>query len=303
MERNKGRSILTELSDYVVIDLETTGLDPKFDEIIELGAVKIQDGQIIDTFEQLIKPSFEIDEFITELTGISNDMLATAPCISEILPRFLDFVGDSVVIGHNVNFDINFIYDSCLSLLQREFGNDFLDTMRLARRLLPDLKHHRLKDLKKYYAINVEKEHRGLADCLATFELYHRLINDARSKGIDIDKTTNSIHKSSGVKASDIVASSDVTEDSIIEGKVVVFTGTLARMPRREAMQVVADKGGLNGDNVTKDTNYLVIGNAEYSCALKDGKSNKRKKAEKLISSGSDLQIISEDTFFDMIEE
>ena len=110
---HKGKSIIDVPRSYVVIDIETTGLSPVYDEIIEVGAIKIQNGQIIDTFESLIKPSFKpwgnyIDEFIEELTGITNEMLADAPDVLDIFPKFLEFIDDNIIIGHNVNFDINF---------------------------------------------------------------------------------------------------------------------------------------------------------------------------------------------------
>ena len=117
----KGRSLLINLSDYIVLDLETTGLDPKYDSIIEAAAAQIHNGEIVKTFQSLINPGFEISGFITELTGISNDMLTTAPELEQVFPKFLDFVGDSIVVGHNVNFDVNFIYDNCMYLFEKAF--------------------------------------------------------------------------------------------------------------------------------------------------------------------------------------
>ena len=112
LREQKGKSLIDIPNNYVVFDIETTGLDPEFDEIIEIGAVKIKDGIKIDTFNSLIKPEYEIDEFITELTGITNEMVENAPSIDEVLPKFMDFIKDYIIIGHNVNFDINFFYDN-----------------------------------------------------------------------------------------------------------------------------------------------------------------------------------------------
>jgi len=103
----KGNSLLAIYSSYVAIDLETTGLDPHWDEIIEVAATRVDDGVITDRFQSLINPKCEIDEFITELTGIINEMLFSAPNLETILPKYLEFIGDSIVVGHNVNFDIN----------------------------------------------------------------------------------------------------------------------------------------------------------------------------------------------------
>lgn len=130
----KGESLLALPDQYIVVDLETTGLDPLWNDIIEFGAVRVAAGSIVNRFSSLVNPGYEIDEFITELTGITNEMLSSAPVIADVLLDFLNFIGDNVVVGHNVNFDVNFIYDNCVSTLNRPFPNNFIDTMRLSRR-------------------------------------------------------------------------------------------------------------------------------------------------------------------------
>lgn len=97
----------------LVIDLETTGLDPSYDEIIELAAVRVENKAIVPEFQSLVKPSFPIDGFITELTGITNEMLSNAPSVDAVLPSFFDYAGQSTVVAHNANFDVNFLYDVC----------------------------------------------------------------------------------------------------------------------------------------------------------------------------------------------
>ena len=149
----KGTSSICFPNNYVLIDIETTGLSPDYDEIIELAAIKVCNNEIIDTFSSFVKPSFEIDEFITELTGITNSMVSNAPDITSVIDKYLDFIGENIIIGHNVNFDINFIYD----FAQKNgynFSNDFVDTMRLFRKLHPELKHHRLSDMCSLYKID-----------------------------------------------------------------------------------------------------------------------------------------------------
>ena len=115
---------------YVVFDLETTGLSPFKDEIIEIGAVKVdKEGQIVDTFTTLVKPARPVSEFIRNLTGISNEMLADAPSIYTALPRFNDFVGDAMVIGHNVTFDIAFVQQKAKIYQDIKFLNPYIDTL------------------------------------------------------------------------------------------------------------------------------------------------------------------------------
>ena len=172
---DKGNSLIDIIKDFVVVDIETTGLDPRYDEIIEISALKIRNNEIVGTFSELIKPTYEIDEFITELTGITNDMLNEANQINVVLPKFMEFVGTDIIIGHNVNFDINFLYDNLLECNESTLNNDFIDTLRIARRVLKDLKHHRLDDLTMYFNITQRDKHRALNDCKLTLEVYLKL--------------------------------------------------------------------------------------------------------------------------------
>ena len=108
----KGKSIIDFPSKYVVLDIETTGLDPSYNKIIELSAIRVVNNAEVDSFSSLVKPINPIDDFITGLTGITNDMVLEAPSIEDVLPQFCEFVGGNVIVGHNVNFDI--LYDNLL---------------------------------------------------------------------------------------------------------------------------------------------------------------------------------------------
>ncbi len=161
---------------YVVFDLETTGLSPFKDEIIEIGAVKVdKDGQIADTFTTLVKPIRPVSEFIRNLTGISNEMLSDAPSIYTALPRFIDFVGEATVIGHNVTFDIAFVQQKAKIYQDIKFLNPYIDTLTLTRKVYPGLKSYKLQDLIKEYNLKTYAAHRALADVVATQQLYELL--------------------------------------------------------------------------------------------------------------------------------
>ncbi|MFR5048695.1 MAG: exonuclease domain-containing protein [Faecalispora sporosphaeroides] len=295
----KGISLLLLPSSYTVIDLETTGLDPQWNDIIEFGALRVEDSVVVDRFSSLVNPGYEIDDFITELTGITNEMLSTAPDINNVLQKFLDFIGDSIVIGHNVNFDINFIYDTCIEILHKPFKNNFIDTMRLSRRLFPQERHHRLCDLIDRFCVSDTIEHRALADAEQTNRCYLYMKQYMEDNGFDIKSI---LPTKNTFSAKDIQASTnEFDETSPIYAKVFVFTGTLERMTRKEAMQIVVDNGGKCGDGVNKNTNYLVLGNYDYCTTIKGGKSTKQKKAEQLKLAGFDIEIISENVFYDMI--
>ena len=297
------KSIISFPNEYVMIDTETTGFSAEWDSMIEIGALKIRNGEIVDTFETFVKYDGELPEFITQLTGITNEMLYDAPAPQEAVKAFIDFLDNDMIVGYNVSFDIDFIREDLKKYFDIEMNNDYIDCMRIARKLFPEEKHHRLKDMRKIFKIEVDKEHRASHDCIATKAVFEKLREVAIEKYGSIEAFQKSFaHKD--LKAGDISTQNtafDVTHP--LFGMTCVFTGTLEKMTRREAMQAVVDVGGAVGDNVTKDTNYLVLGNNDYCTTIKDGKSTKQKKAESLMLKGNDIAIIPENVFYEMLEK
>jgi len=161
------------LENYTVLDLETTGLDPKKEKIIEIGAVRIRNGSPDEMFKQLVHPGREIDMRVTELTGISRDMLENAPDIEKVLPELLTFLGEDVLVGHRILFDYSFVKKAAVNA-GREFEKMGLDTLKLARVCLPEQPSKRLTDLCSYYGITYQA-HRAYEDALATHRLYQKL--------------------------------------------------------------------------------------------------------------------------------
>lgn len=139
VREGKGKSLIAFPEEYVAVDLETTGMSAKWDEIIEIGAARFRDGKVVETYQELVNPGFEIDPFIEGLTGITNEMLIDASSIAEVLPGFVSFLGaDTVMVGHNIaGFDSNFLYDAG-ERIGTPVRNDFVDTMRIARKLHKD---------------------------------------------------------------------------------------------------------------------------------------------------------------------
>ena len=309
MQRNKGTSLIDFPTDFVVIDIETTGLDSRYDEIIELSAIRVRDGQVVDEYSTLVRSEYGASEFITELTGITNSDLVNAPELPNVLEAYMQFIGEDIVVGHNVNFDINFLYDKYLLLTSKEFNNDFIDTLRLSRFLLRDLAHHRLLDLIEFYGIGDEVEHRGLSDAHAAWNVLKGLHTTAIEHYGNIDGLITEFrlranHPHTALKAGSVTT--DKTEFDTTHpfyNQSFVFTGALEKMIRKEAFQLVIDHGGIIQDNINKYTNYLVVGSFDYSSNMRDGKSGKLKKAEELILKGRDLTIISENVYYDMIEQ
>ncbi len=299
----KGCSILGFPSDYICIDLETTGFEPQFDEIIEMSAIKVNCSGEVSIFSQLVKPTEELDEYIQNLTGISNEMLANAPTIEEVMPKFIDFVGEAILIGHNTSFDIRFIYDNYFKLTKKPFKNDYVDTLRLSRILCPDLKHHRLKDLVKLFDLQVNGEHRALFDCEATIMIFEKLRELAIKQYGSVENFENSITTRKSRKKVDLSTLSPNSEDIDVTNpfydKYVVFTGTLEKYQREQASQIIVNLGGHAQNDITKKTDFLIIGS--YENVSEEYKSSKQKKAESYILKGQDLKIISEGNFYDML--
>lgn len=161
------------LENFVCVDLETTGLNPKTDRIIEIGMVKVREGKIVDQFSSLINPRQQLEERIEQITGITQKELENQPLQKEILPQILEFLEEDVLLGHRVLFDYSF--------LKRAFTNEKIpferkgiDTLKIARKVVADCESKSLPKLCSHYGIEY-RPHRALSDALATIELYRKL--------------------------------------------------------------------------------------------------------------------------------
>jgi len=172
LREKKGNSLIDFPDNYVIIDIETTGFSPHNCEIIEIGAVKVRDNKIVSVFQMLCKPRNPISSYITSLTGITNNMLADAAPIAEVLSAFTAFIGDLILIGHKVNADVNFLYDHCKSNIGHDLTNDFIDIRELFRERQRSVLNHQLTSLCEKCAIQNTNAHRALSDCLVGNNLY-----------------------------------------------------------------------------------------------------------------------------------
>ena len=163
-----GKSTLDDT--YVVFDLETTGFSSKNDKIIEIGAVKIKEGYIVDRFSEFVNPEMRIPYNITELTSITDEMVENAETIEKILPKFLEFCKDSVIVAHNAGFDVGFIKKNARDIGE-EFDYPVLDTVPLARYLYPELKKVKLNIVAKHLGVSLENHHRAVDDAKCTGDI------------------------------------------------------------------------------------------------------------------------------------
>lgn len=174
--RNKGKRLGSYLKDYVVFDLETTGINPERDVIIEISAVKVCGHKITGQYSTLVNPGRHIPAGATAVNGITDAMVSEAPDIRTAVAGFMEFIGDGVLVGHNIHtFDTNFVYDAVWETLGREFQNDYVDTLFMARRCLPQLSHHKLTDLAEHFQIETKGAHRALNDCMMNQKCYEEM--------------------------------------------------------------------------------------------------------------------------------
>lgn len=175
---------------FVVFDLETTGLSASNEKITEIGAVKIKNCEIVERFSELINPQMRIPSKITELTGITNDMVKDSRTIEEVLPDFLDFVGDSMLVAHNSDFDTGFIREACKKQ-DIIYNLKALDTVSISRVLLPELKRHKLNVVAKHLGIKLDNHHRAVDDAEATANIFLKFIEMFRADDIEILSQVN----------------------------------------------------------------------------------------------------------------
>ncbi len=175
-------------SDFVVFDLETTGLKKEIDKIIEIGAVKVKNGKIVDRFSEFINPHIKLDEKIVSLTHITDDMLAEAEDAEQVMPRFLEFVGDSVMVAHNASFDVGFVRQWTIEN-NYKINPTVLDTVELAKMLFPQLKNFKLDTVCEQMGVSLENHHRAVDDAGATAEIFVKAIPLLKEKGVEaLDK-------------------------------------------------------------------------------------------------------------------
>lgn len=170
-----------------VIDLEMTGLNARTEKIIEIGAAKIRGGKVTETYTKLLNPGRRLDEKTIQITGITENMLTECPTFAQVKDDFSEFIGEDVLLGHNVIFDYSFLKKAVINESPKgeRFERKGIDTLKIARRFLPGDQKKQLTALCEYYGIEY-KAHRALDDALATFRLYEILWETYYEKGPDI---------------------------------------------------------------------------------------------------------------------
>lgn len=231
---------------YVVFDLETTGFSSAKDKIIEIGAVKVENGEITDKYSTFVNPKIPIPFRITQLTSITDEMVMESPEIETILPQFLKFVGDAVLVAHNASFDVSFIEENCR---QQGIEPDFtsVDTVGLARVLLPTLSKFKLNVVAKALNISQEHHHRAVDDARVTAEIYVKFIQMLEERGIETLDQMNHFgaHNAEAIRKMPsyhviVLAKNDIGRVNLytlISKSHLEYFGRQPRMPKSEVLK------------------------------------------------------------------
>lgn len=182
--RKKGKSLIKKINDYTVISIATTGIFPDTDRIIRICAVRVRNNQKETVFDTLINPEKLITQQVENDTGITDRMVKDKPTISEILPNFIEFIGDDVLLGHNVNFDINFLYDNSLFFLGMLLKNNYIDLVKIAQQSNEHFSDYRMTTLCKYYSVTTSNRDLFLKT-ISMHDLYQRMKPSIKNERVD----------------------------------------------------------------------------------------------------------------------
>ena len=342
--RLKGKSLLDFPSNFTVIDIETTGLMPTYSKIIEIGAVKVRNWEIVDTFQALIYPILDYDSYneeiindyedddiydeddyedddecpdellndlenyipykIEEMTGLTiYDLITKGEKIDKVLEDFHNFIdANEIIMAHNANFDINFIYDNLLSIHNKHFNNDYIDTLRLSRQIFPELERHKLPILMNFFDLDYQVHHRSIDDCLSCFAIYKKCYQNILERYQDVEVWKQSLRYKKPSEQMTAPTDETINKNSTFYDKLCVFTGDLSLFENKKtAMQQVVNLGGTVKDNITKKTDFLIIGTDTYQNYLNGEQTGKIKKAFEFNNKGSNIKFLSENEFNDVL--
>jgi len=256
----KGRSVNKKLENYTVIDLETTGIYVTDLEVIEIAALRVRGGKVCDKFQTLVNPKKNIPNKIIEKTGITDEMVAGSPFIEDVLTGFLEFIGDDVLIGHNLcAFDLCILYDLSEKILNRPISNNYIDTYHLSRRCLPELQNHRLETVSVHLGIDITDHHRAEADCHMANKLYETL------KPLMEFKSYNRKSKDNILKVKD-----ESVENNFFLNKLCISYGSFKGMSTEQIKGIFCDIGARYADYFCYSADFLILSDDMHKKYLQD---------------------------------
>ena len=282
-EAQPGMGIVAYPNTYIVVDLETTGLNPVNDEIIEISALKYVNNQLVESFTHLVNPQLPINWKITQITGIDDEMVAQAPTIDQLLPSFLEFIGSEILMGYNFNFDISFLINKLNKYGYPTLTNNYIDVMQLAKLHLKNMVNYKQTTIAAYFTINTQGAHRASVDCEMCAACYWKLkelYRQAQSR-------------------SPWQATATGTNTQPLAGQSLVLLGELEKASFHCLEGLIERLGGLLQSKVTPETNIVIVG-------MGDAKVLKQKdflQAEALKKQGYPLYLLQEANFINSLQK
>lgn len=282
-----------KFKNYIVLDIETTGLNKQNDSIIEIAMLKVKDGTIVQKYQTLVNPNYLIwpSSKVAIASDITNEELKNAPLFDDIVDDIVNFMEDLPFVGHYANFDISFI---ARELEARNITKDmfYYDTVSICKSVFPCLKSYKLSEVVSYLDIQEKNTHRALDDVYATFKVLQICI-EKYIENYEEEKKQKQIQKKI-----ELAERKQKFSLSPLYDIGFAFTGEFS-IDRNDMINALKNVGGLEKERITKQCKYLVKGNVDEILAAGMGK--KLKETEKLIKDGADIKIISEKEFWDMI--
>lgn len=282
-----GQLLKKTVADYIVVDLETTGLSYQKDRIIEIGIVKVRNHCIVEQYQQLINPEIPISPTITKLTGITDEMVKDAPTVKAVRKQLYNMIKDEVIMGHHVLFDLQFLKKACGQL-----NNDYMDTLQYSRLAFDGIDNNQLSTLVKAFHL-YQNEHRALADCLAAKDLYDLILGHfGRIENLYKEDFSNRENKLN------VYVLNHVYIDDQFKGRHCIITGHLDKMSKKTAQEIIRSGGGTIQKSLNKKVNLVIVGKNPYGSK----KTMKHQKALQRQSEGEKIDIIDEKEFYRMID-
>lgn len=284
---------------YVFIDVETTGLSPTRDAIVQVSALRSFGRKVVDGLNSYVNPRCPIPGESTAIHGITDDKVKDSPTIDEIMEPFMNLIKGAILVGHNVTFDLNFLDHAFHGALD---GVEYIDTMCIAKALL-NLPNYKLETVADYAEFHPKGGyHDSLTDCTAAAAIFFRL-------AFDKPGLAKTYHSRGFSRADYSFSPKDIVPSTVpadinhpLYGKKIVFTGTLS-MSRQEAAQMASDIGAIVRTSVSGKTDYLVVGEQDITVVGSNGMSSREEKAHELNSLGkASIKIIGEDEFMSLLE-
>jgi DNA polymerase III subunit epsilon len=304
------------MKNFIAFDFETANRARH--SICSVGMVFVENGKIVDSIYQLIDPEEEFDRFNIHIHGIKPEDVKGSPTFDVFYHSIKEKIENKLMVAHNLSFDGYALRDNLARYEVKPIYNQFLCTYQLSRKIAPGLSTYQLNALCNHFEIELVNHHHALDDAEACANLMLKLIDEyeltdfdclyskTRIKPGEISEKTfrsslvNKVSTTRFPDLRDIEVSKDADPNHEFYEKNIVFTGKLDYLSRKEAAELVAGRGGMPQNNVTKETNYIILGGFD-DVMIKGNKSTKLKKAEKLITEGQDLEIISEEDFLKML--